>query len=142
MSSPKTVAFFSTKSISSLWSVGDSIIWCKCLILRRPGNFTSHNSCLDSLPSKKVLLLWAPITCWNSGSHLVFSRAIQVTRLHEVSSLLICHLFICDLVTSDWIIYLFHFSRLSLANLLMGKSVNICWQFIDTQYPKNTPTKQ
>ena len=44
-------------------------------------------------------------------------------------------LFICDLVTSDWLIYSFYFSYLSLVNLrllLMGKS--ICWPFVDGRH--------
>ena len=51
-------------------------------------------------------------------------------------------LFICGLVASDWIIYSFHFSRLSLANLLMGKSINICGQYIDGRHPKHPPSKK
>ena len=41
-------------------------------------------------------------------------------------------LFICELVASNWTINSFHFSHLSLTNLLMRKSINICWQFIDS----------
>ena len=46
-------------------------------------------------------------------------------------------LFKCDLVTSDWLISCFYFSHLSLANLLlllMGMSINICWQFLAGQH--------
>ena len=43
-------------------------------------------------------------------------------------------LFICDLVTSDWLIYCLYFNHLWLANLLMGKSINICWQFVNGRH--------
>ena len=51
--------------------------------------------------------------------------------------------FIWDLLVSDWIIYCFYFSRLLLVNLLlllMRKSINIGWQFVDCQHiQKSTP---
>ena len=86
MSSVKTVVVFFTISISSLWSVGDSTVWCKYWIVRYPWNFTSHNSYLDSLLSKKFCCS-GPITCWNSGSHFVSHPVVEflIQKVHLVS---------------------------------------------------------
>ena len=87
-------------------------------------------------------------SCWNSGGILFLVEWYNILLLRNKAALsrysVNLTLFICDLVVSDWIIYRFSLSRLSLANLrfvLMGKSIDICWQFVDGRHIGIPPLK-